>query len=159
MDVDSTPVAGVPTNTVTPSPDVASPPEVNNAIATDEQKKKKKKGIDKSKKVELKGQFLTYLRPSTFDSDAFKKGHAQRYSEGERKKNEDAFQRSLVFNFDASYAKKKQQKRDDSQLGRSSRSSTAQDLDHINLSAYNVQTTNRRELSRYIVEDVVVRNS
>lgn len=48
-----------------------------------QQKKKSKPPVDKSRKVVLRKQFLTYLRPTTFDTKNFKKGHKTVYEQEE----------------------------------------------------------------------------
>jgi len=106
--------------------------------------------IKRSKqKVQLDASFLNYIRPKTFDADRFKKGHSRIYTENEMQTFDDNFQKQLLFNFSQKRATKKQ-------LVTTQRASrrTEEDIDR-HTSAYRVVSNDFRDLSRYILEDII----
>ena len=115
-----------------------------------ERKKREQRRIQRAKKVQLNNDFFQYLRPSTFDKDLFGVGAADVYAEEEIAAFDTKYQQQLVFNFD----QKRRSKKQATSGGRASRSQEQMDLD-TNLAAFNMETTDRRELSRYVLEDLL----
>lgn len=70
-----------------------------------QQKKKSKPPVDKSRNVILGKHFLTYLRPATFDTEKFKKGHVTMYKQDKMDEHDTFFRNQALFNFDSSHAK------------------------------------------------------
>ena len=97
-------------------------------------------------KVQLGPSFFDWLRTGAFDREKFKPGHEMIYSESEMENFEAAFQKQLLFNFDA---KRRRRKKDERRGLRS-------DLDlDANEDVATMKTTDRRELSRYVLEDLL----
>lgn len=122
-----------------PTPIVPQPPP-----------KTKKKGDGK---VILDNNFFTYLRPSTFDKDLFIRGHPTIYSEEDMLRFDANFQKQLSFNFCATRATRKK-----TALMQDSRASRLRDIDlDVAPASFSLATTDRHELSRYILEDLLSR--
>jgi len=127
------------TTNYVPTPIVPQPPPKN-----------KKKGDGK---VVLDNNFFTYLRPSTFDKDLFIRGHPTVYSEEDMLQFDANFQKQLSFNFCATRATRKK-----TALMQDSRASRLRDIDlDVAPASFSLATTDRHELSRYILEDLLSR--
>lgn len=111
--------------------------------------KKKKANQFASQKVVLDNNFLQYIRRDTFDSNSFKKGEKPMYSQEEINSYEEQYSKQLSYNFSQRRAANKK-----NDTARASRSASEIDLDS-NLAAYNVTTSDFRELSRYVLEDML----
>ena len=120
----------------------------NTVRADPNPKKKSKQPIDKSRKVVLGKQFLTYLRPDTFDTKKFKKGHATVYTTDAMDEHDSSFLNQAQWNFDSARAKLR--KSAGESLGRMTRS----DLDAA-ADEDVVETMNYKQMSRYVVEDIL----
>ena len=158
----STPAARPPRVSLSPDgalademSNVAVSPPKNNATAADtdaakKQTAKQKRRAAGAQKVKLGPDFFQYLRKDTFDTDRFKKGHDEVYSKAEMDKFDVDYNKQLGFDF----CQRRRTKNKDVNA-RASRSATEeQDLDS-NIEAFGVNTTDRRQLSRYILEDIL----
>jgi len=92
----------------------------------------------------LTSSFFNYLRPATFD------GGIKEFTELEMVAHDWDFNRQLMFRFDA----KRKQQNAAAVRGRGLRSSVLVDLDS-NDDAHHVRTTNFKQLSRYVLEDLL----
>ena len=110
-------------------------------------------------RADLGREFMTFLRPDTFDSEQFKKkkkvkkGEAPivpEYSRSDMMRFDAAFQSQLLFNFDEKRGRKK------SSETRGSRSKN-DDLDS-EMRGSGMETCERKELSRYVIKDVLRRD-
>ena len=89
-----------------------------------------------------------FIRPKVFDTDRFITKKEVVYSTKQISDYEAAFQKQICFNFSFSATRHSQKKQ--FAEGRSSRSSTVNSLDTIDET-----TSNYRDLSRYILEDLL----
>ena len=89
------------------------------------------------------------MRPRVFDSAKFKTGHDEYYSTSYMDRELGKYQRHLVTNFDAKRGQALRKLEEETKT----RSATM-DLD-LNMAAFEMTTTNKRDLSRYILEDVL----
>jgi hypothetical protein len=113
----------------------------------------KKKGGGGDANVTLDSIFFTYLRPSTFDKDLFIRGHPTVYSEEEMVKFDANFQKQLSFNFCAMRATRKK-----TALMQDACASCLCEIDlNATPTSFSLATTDRHELSRYILEDLLSR--
>ena len=110
-------------------------------------------------RADLGRKFMIFLRPDTFNSERFKKrkkvkkGEAPivpEYSRSDMMGFDAAFQSQLLFNFDEKRGRKK------SSETRGSRSKN-DDLDS-EMRGSGMETCQRKELSRYVIEDVLRRD-
>ena len=161
----STPAARPPRVSLSPDDALAdsmsnvavSPPTNNEDTAADaaaaaaaakKQTAKQKRRAAGAQKVKLGPDFFQYLRKDTFDSDRFKKGHDEVYSKSEMDKFDVDYNKQLGFDFC-----ERRRTKNKAVNARASRSATEeQDLDS-NVEAFGVNTTDRRQLSRYLLED------
>ena len=86
----------------------------------------------------------------TFDTETFRKGHAQVCSEEAMDEHDIAFQNQALWNFDSARAKLRNSQR---KLGRDTRSVVADFDTKLNESV--VDSLNYKQLSRYVLEDVL----
>ena len=111
----------------------------------------KKKGGGGDAKVILDSNVFTYLRPSTFDKDLFIRGHPTVYSEDEMVQFDANYQKQLSFNFCATRATRKK-----AAAMQDARASLLRDIDlDVTPTSFSLATTDRHELSRYILEDLL----
>ena len=111
----------------------------------------KKKGGGGDAKVILDSNVFTYLRPSTFDKDLFIRGHPIVYSEDEMVQFDANYQKQLSFNFCATRATRKK-----AAAMQDARASLLRDIDlDVTPTSFSLATTDRHELSRYILEDLL----
>jgi hypothetical protein len=99
--------------------------------------------------VQLSAPFLFYSQPDTFDETRFSPGHAVVHSNEDMRRFDSAIEKQRVFNFSERRASVKKQ----AAAGRSSRSAVL-DLDH-NQDSHGVSTPDLRDLSRYLMEDML----
>ena len=99
--------------------------------------------------VNLKLPFLTYCRPSTFDNGRISAGHPTVYTDNEMASFDATVEKQMHFSFSA----RRDSAKKAASTARASRSSVL-DLDH-DLGAHTVSTTDFRDLSRYLMEDLV----
>ena len=97
-------------------------------------------------KKDISNHFQSYLRPHTFDADPFSNNDGSVYFDADMSDYDRNFQRQLIFNFAETRAKRKDEAR------RGLRSMADDDLDS-DLDAFGVGTTDRKALSRYVLED------
>ena len=131
-------------STVTPSPTNDSAPSAKPS------NNKPKAKANRPKRLVLDSKILTSIRSDVFDASIFKGKEV--YSREDMDSFDRAYQQQLLFNFAQTRASKKQQKQQTND--RASRSSSLDDLDYNN-EAFNVESNNFQELSRYILEDLL----
>ena len=121
----------------------------NNTEENNNKKSKKKKKVTNTAKIILNNEFLQYIRSDTFDSDRFKKGEPIVYTDDAMLEYDNKYSEQLGYDFSQRRASKKK-----NDTARASRSTADIDLD-TNEDAYNVETSDFRQLSRYILEDML----
>lgn len=135
---------------ITPSPGEAAPgapPTVTQSplnqamqITVQTPAPNRKPNLSKSKIMKLDNNFILGARTTTFDASALRGDEV--YLSDQMKAHDGTFHRQILFNFSE---RRGAEKKKDLNTGRVSRSVDV-DLDH-NAQAYNVETTDHRELS------------
>jgi hypothetical protein len=101
-----------------------------------------------SQKIKLTSKYFTYLRSNAFNLHLFRKGHSKIHSDDDMKHFNAAFQKQLNFNFAATWATRKKN-------GEDVWSSHLHDIDLNSVPDFLRDTTNRHELSRYVLKDIL----
>jgi hypothetical protein len=111
----------------------------------------KKMGGGGDAKVILDSNVFTYLCPSTFDKYLFICGHPTVYSKDEMVQFDANYQKQLSFNFCATRATRKK-----AAAMQDARASRLRDIDlNVTPTSFSLATTDRHELSQYILEDLL----
>jgi hypothetical protein len=102
-------------------------------------------------KITLDRSFMKHLRSSTFDHQQFQKGQLQLYTDDEIALFDNNFRKQLHFNFSVTRMSQKQL-----ECSAATRATRFNDIDlDLIPKDMSITTTNRHELSRYILEDLL----
>lgn len=102
-------------------------------------------------KITLDSSFFQFLRPATFDTQMFSRGHPHVYSEEEMAKFDASFQKQLLFNFCAMHASCKKLA-----LMLDSHASCLREIDlDLTPASFSLESSDHHELSRYVLEDLL----
>ena len=95
---------------------------------------------------------MIILRPETFDHEPFRKGSSKMYSKHDIDRFDSEFRKQILFNFAMTRNTQKQK-----QSQEATQASQLQDidLDDIQCDRATVVTTNRSDLSWYVLEDIL----
>lgn len=135
----------------------ASRPISAKATARSEKRKKQRAGAKAGAlhqaraTINLKVSFFTYVQPDVFDAAQFKRGHPIVYDEAEMSQFDDMFfQRQLLFNFSERHASVKKKADKNVRISRNTEEDIIKDV-----AVHKVEASGFRELSRYILEDMM----